>query len=141
MFRVWVMRETSVSEKNSNRHLSLPISKYWAWLPAVLVAAGIAMLSLTEHPDTFLPPSASDKVMHGVAYFVLAVTLYWALRSCRKTWLNGIYAFVGSAAYGLLMEVLQRYCTVSRTGELSDLVADMGGALLGVIICIILFRK
>ena len=61
--------------------------------------------------------------------------------SCRKTWLNGIYAFVGSAAYGLLMEVLQRYCTVSRTGELSDLMADMGGALLGVIVCFILFRK
>ena len=42
-------------------------------MPAVLVTAGIALLSLWENPQ--LPPSiaADDKIVHGLMYMCLAV--------------------------------------------------------------------
>ena len=36
------------------------------------------------------------------------------------------------------MEMLQRFCTLTRTGEMADVYADAVGALVGLVICLIL---
>jgi VanZ family protein len=43
-----------------------------------------------------------------------------------------VYVWLSVTAYGALMEILQHFCTVTRSGEMADLYADMIGALAGV---------
>ena len=102
-------------------------------MPAVLVTAGIALLSLWENPQ--LPPSiaADDKIAHGLMYMCLAVA-----------WLVPIQVHLRKRKLllltycGVLMEMLQRFCTLTRTGEMADVYADAVGALAGLVICLIL---
>jgi len=103
-------------------------------MPAVLVAAGIAVLSLMEIHQ----PSAmhvNDKLMHGIFYFFLSVALMSGLaRDGYRSWKWAMLAFLASTAYGALIEVLQRFCTLTRSGEMADLYADAIGALIGTAI-------
>ena len=111
--------------------LIAPLKYYMAYLPAVLVTAGIAILSLTE--SSHMPSvSANDKLIHGLLYGVLAVTwLIPLLRTCPhvRTYL---YVCVGATMYGALMEALQRFCTLTRSGEIADLLADFIGVSIGI---------
>lgn len=107
------------------------------YLPAVLVTAGIAMLSLTE--SSHMPSvSVNDKLIHGLMYGVLAVSwLIPLLRTCPhvRTYL---YVCVGATMYGALMETLQRFCTLTRSGEIADLLADFIGVAIGIGIVVLL---
>ena len=109
------------------------LNKYhMSFVPAVLVTAGIAVLSLTE--STHMPSvSVNDKLVHGVMYAVLAVA--WLVPIGLRTRLRVrtyLYVCVGATLYGLLMEVLQRFCTMTRSGNMADLLADFIGAITGV---------
>lgn len=101
-------------------------------MPAVIVAAGIAVLSLTEasHMPTV---QVNDKLVHGVMYLALAVSLMGGFAYIGRT-RPGHY--IGACAlatlYGAVMEVLQRICTLTRSGEMADLLADFLGAVTGV---------
>jgi len=105
-------------------------------MPAVLLTAGIAVLSLWESPQ--IPPSVqmSDKLAHGLMYTALAVA--WmipiAIRQAtnRKSLIVSLYVCLAVTAYGALMEILQRFCTLTRSGEMADLYADFIGAAVGV---------
>ncbi len=119
-----------------------------AYVPAVLMTVGIAVVSLWEAPH--LPPpvmSLGDKVLHGLMYTVLAIC--WAVPMVRFQISNFLslgndcfkfqisrYAVVvlGVTMYGALMEVLQRFCTLTRSGEMADVLADFIGAAVGVIV-------
>lgn len=111
-----------------------------AYMPAVLVAAGVAALSLVEASHAPRVP-VSDKWSHGIAYLILAVSLILPLlyRGYRS-WRAYLWTVVSCTAYGLLMEALQRFCTLTRTGEMADLLADFLGALLGVVIVAIVMK-
>ena len=101
-------------------------------MPAVLLTAGIAILSLTE--STHMPAvSVSDKLMHGVMYLLLAVS--WMIPVHRPVWVC-----VAVTLYGGLLELLQHTCTLTRSGEWLDLFADFLGALIGVLL-MILFQR
>ena len=112
-------------------------NKSYLWyMPAVLLTVGIAVISLWEAPH--LPPpvmSLGDKVLHGLMYTVLAIA--WMIpvsRRAPKRWSLYVYVCLAVTAYGALMEVLQRFCTLTRSGEMADVYADFFGALLGVAI-------
>lgn len=124
------MPEICVTEKKST---SLSVRKsYMTFMPAVLLTAGIAILSLTE--STHMPAvSVSDKLMHGVMYLLLAVS--WMIPVRRPVWVC-----VAVTLYGALLELLQYACTLTRSGEWTDLFADFLGALLGVLL-MILFQR
>lgn len=117
------------------------LNKYhMSFVPAVLVTAGIAILSLTE--STHMPSvSVNDKAMHGLMYAVLAaawlVPMVLRARLRVRTYL---YVCVGATLYGALMEALQRFCTLTRSGDVADLVADFVGAVIGVGIVFIFER-
>jgi VanZ family protein len=102
------------------------------FVPAVLITVGIAVLSLME--STHMPSvSVSDKILHGVMYALLAsawlIPVLLRVPSRVRTYL---YVCVGVTMYGALIEVLQRFCTLTRSGDMADLLADFIGALLGV---------
>ena len=115
-------------------------SFYRMCIPAVLLTVGIAVISLWEAPQ--LPPpvlSLGDKVLHGLMYTVLAVA--WMVPVAQLQISNfrfqiSNYSIVCLAvtAYGALMELLQFYCTRTRSGEWLDVLADFVGALIGVAI-------
>lgn len=71
---------------------------------------------------------------HGLMYTMLA--LAWMIPVARSLTrarvLPYIYVCMGVTAYGALIEILQRFCTFSRTGEMADLFADFIGAVIGV---------
>ena len=97
--------------------MSPAVRKWISYMPAVLVAAGIAVLSLVE--QTQAPKVAiNDKLMHIVMYAALAFSLILPLLRTSnplnsKPLTRYIGTFVGVTMYGLLMEALQRFCTFS----------------------------
>ena len=108
-----------------------PLKSYMVYLPAVLVTAGIAMLSLTE--STHMPSvSVNDKLIHGLMYGVLAVTWLIPLLRTDPHVRTYLYVCVGATMYGALMETLQRFCTLTRSGEIADLLADFIGVAIGI---------
>lgn len=105
------------------------------FIPAVVLTVGIAVVSLWENPSMPAAMSANDKLIHGCMYFLLAVVwMLPVLRRCTGRFMP--YISVGTAVvlYGALMEVLQRFCTMSRSGEMADWYADALGASIGLAI-------
>ena len=113
-----------------------PSKHQWLdWIPAALLTVGIAIVSLVENPNMPVILSAKDKIIHGGMYAILAIT--WMLPVSRRFPLRVmpyVYVWMGVTFYGALMEVLQRFCTLTRSGEMADLYADAIGAIIGVIV-------
>ena len=117
-------------------------TSYLAYLPAILIAIGIAVVSLWEFPHLPSSIQASDKLIHGFMYALLGIALMVPVyRFSRTRVIPYIYVCGVVTFYGALMEVLQQYCTVSRTGSLNDLCADFIGALIGVLIIFLITRS
>lgn len=97
--------------------------------PAVFLTAAIAYLSLTE--STQVPSvSLNDKLIHAAMY--LALTIAWLIPLKRSVWV-----LLGTTAFGGFMELMQHYCTTTRSGDLLDLLADFVGATIGIILVIV----
>ena len=108
-----------------------------AYLPAVLLTVGIAVLSLMESPYVPQSLSGKDKLLHGAMYACLAVA--WIVPMVRQRFgapslARFFFVWLSVTAFGALMEVLQRYCTLTRSGEMADLYADAIGAMVGLAI-------
>jgi VanZ family protein len=86
--------------------------------------------------------SARDKLLHGLMYAFLAAS--WMAPQIFKlsnpetlkpsnlqTFKRYLLTCVSVTLYGALMEALQRFCTLTRSGEIADIVADFLGAILG----------
>ena len=129
------MPATCVTESKFTSPIVTNKSYLW-YMPAVLLTVGIAVISLWEAPH--LPPpvmSLGDKVLHGLMYTVLAMAWMVPVAHFRPNrWPLYVYVCLAVTAYGALMEVLQRYCTLTRSGEMADIYADLIGAILGVVI-------
>lgn len=113
---------------------------YLAFIPAVLVAAGIAVASLWEYPIVPNELMGSDKVLHGLMYALLSATLMGAFVFIRRARISMyVYVIIACTCYGALMEVLQRFCTFYRTGEMADIYADSLGAIIGALFIALLY--
>lgn len=115
-----------------------PIAKpnsHIEFIPAVLTAIVIAIASLWENPQMPQAITVSDKLAHGLLYAVLAISMMAGVRrDARMRVRTYLYVCVIATAYGALMEMLQRYCTLTRSGEMADLYADAIGAIIGLIL-------
>ena len=99
------------------------------------MSIAIAVLSLLEAPHVSVAQQFSDKLLHSLGYLVLAITAFWALAdwSAKKVWHYWI-AWTYVVVYGGVIELLQAWCTRTRTGDWLDWLADMIGAMAGLII-------
>ena len=103
-----------------------------AFVPAVLVAAGIAVLSLVENAD--MPRVViNDKLVHGAMYAVFAMTLMIPYR-LRTSWLVYVTVWAIASGYGVLMENLQEVCTTTRVMDAQDMFANVIGGLVGLLL-------
>lgn len=74
----------------------------------------------------------SDKILHAVAFSILAFLIAWAIPTNKKRLSQNVViaAFVG-VVYGGMDELLQ--IPVGRTADWNDFAADCVGILLGLI--------
>lgn len=94
--------------------------------------------SLPEINLNFFEP---DKLAHAAVYCLLNASLLWGFwqnkRLNRKTiWLS----FGLSCAYGILMECAQYLFFPHRHFELYDIIANIIGSLLGLIVAFFLIK-
>jgi VanZ family protein len=109
--------------------------QYGSFIPALVVAAGILIASLWDMNMSLPVVPVQDKTLHILAYAVLAITLTSAcLYNKWRRW--GVFVIVwgGCSVYGALIEGMQHFCTATRMAEWMDVLADAGGALIGIII-------
>lgn len=75
----------------------------------------------------------SDKVIHGLMYFLLTVSLIYLMVKryhSFKHWKVYLIVLASPILYGLLMELLQYYLAQDRSAELADFIANTSGTLL-----------
>lgn len=104
-----------------------------AFSPAAIIAVVIMVASMWEFQQVPQAVALHDKFLHGLMYTFLSAALmagFVYIRQARVPYY--ILACAGATFYGAIMEFLQRYCTLSRSGEMADLFADFIGALIGV---------
>lgn len=103
----------------------------WAILLTVALAVAIAILTLMQ-PTGVDMPGGSDKALHFIAFFALAIPL----AIVRPRW--SAVMFVLFSAFGAAIEIIQPY--VGRSRELADLIADMAGIGCGIALGLLLQR-
>lgn len=114
------------------------IRRFWFYVPALIVAVVIAVLSLMENPQMPLLEQYGDKFWHTMMYVGLAFMLMGGmLLDKRRSWGYAVGSWAVSMGYGGLIELLQAWCTITRTGDWYDWYADMIGALVGVVLAYI----
>lgn len=106
---------------------------------SLVCIALIWVLSLTPFfPETpFDDVQFIDKWTHLVMYGGTTAVIWWEyLRSHRRADFRRLLLWGGMAmvALGGLMELLQAYCTTTRSGEWLDFWADSAGVLIGILI-------
>jgi VanZ family protein len=91
-------------------------------------------------PTSQLPSvgvSGIDKIVHIVIFFFLAILWQLVVFKKRGDRLNVKMSFLLLGAmfiFGILIEVLQGEVTVSRTANFYDVLADLLGAGIGVLV-------
>lgn len=106
---------------------------------AITVTIVIAYLSLIKTPKVDIQISNFDKVLHGFAYFTLALSWFFVYYTKRKR----IKWFVVFCCifYGIILEILQKVMTTTRTADVLDFLANTVGVFLAFFIFNIIYRK
>lgn len=116
------------------------------WLACLLYAVGIMGLSLmparalAETPQWF---PQQDKLLHALIYGGWAMMLGWAFQrqilNRPMVWMVSIAAL--AALYGALMEIFQELLPGGRTCSWGDMLANLAGAILGIVMFVWFFRR
>ena len=103
------------------------------WAGVIVIAS---LMSPSELPE--LSISHSDKIAHVFVYFVLTISLLWAVLKKNKGNFNFLttllIVFASSIMYGILMEILQFTITTGRNFEIPDIIANIVGCIFGVLL-------
>jgi VanZ family protein len=114
----------------------------YLWL-ALLWTCIITVLSLVTigNVGTSIPIPNKDKYVHFTFYFVFVVV--WSLFAKQTKITKKIQWIVLSSAigYGVLMEVCQGVFTTTRTPDIMDVLANIIGALSGLLFITMIFKK
>ena len=104
------------------------------WLPVIALCVAIFVQSSFPPPDLKLSFPLKDKVMHMVAYGLLAVLFF---RACRLTWPARLspmqllaISVLFASLYGVSDEFHQSFLA-ARQADALDGVADVVGSILG----------
>lgn len=95
----------------------------------------ISLVSLKGMPQIKL--ENSDKIGHSIAYFLLSLSWFFALKKRFNN--NLIITFLIS--YGIIIEVLQEVLTTHRQGDFSDVLANSIGIILAYLLYQIIDNK
>jgi len=113
------------------------IAQYWKtiiWFIIVFLLSTMQISNVPKSPLFALPHF--DKIVHFTMYFI-AVTLWQTDYYKTKTELPTNIVFrilLSTIAYGLLMELIQKYLIQNRSGNFFDALANTAGVLFAFIL-------
>lgn len=117
------------------------------FLTSAVVTAGVLYLTLAPRPfgSVRIPLfEGADKVVHFMMFFVMAFAYHFDFRRGKKpvdeARLMG-WIFVSLSAFGGLIELAQWKMRMGRSGDWYDLLADIAGAVYGIILAWLISAK
>ena len=101
---------------------------------------GLSSRSTLPKPESLSGETFSIMGHFGV-YFVLGITLWWALGGVRVSARNRLFlAWIGAILYGVTDEWHQSFVP-GRTPDIRDIATDAIGAAVGLLIVSLLLRR
>lgn len=129
--------------------MTKPIKKLLA--PKALLLIGVAYTVLVTVafllPKVALPKTTDvsiDKWIHFFIHFVLIflwLLVYFSFNKYKNALRNVGLVFLLCLGYGIIIEVLQEVLTQNRTADYYDVLANVGGSILGMLFFIKTRRK
>ena len=117
------------------------------FLTSAVVTAGVLYLTLAPRPfgSVRIPLfEGADKVVHFMRFFAMACAYHFDFRRGKKpvdeARLMG-WIFVSLSAFGGLIELAQWKMRMGRSGDWYDLLADIAGAVYGIILAWLISAK
>jgi len=117
------------------------------FLTSAVVTAGVLYLTLAPRPfgSVRIPLfDGADKVVHFMMFFAMAFAYHFDFRRGKKpvdeARLMG-WIFVSLSAFGGLIELAQWKMRMGRSGDWYDLLADIAGAVYGIILAWLISAK
>lgn len=117
------------------------------FLTSAVVTAGVLYLTLAPRPfgSVRIPLfEGADKVVHFMMSFAMAFAYHFDFRRGKKpvdeARLMG-WIFVSLSAFGGLIELAQWKMRMGRSGDWYDLLADIAGAVYGIILAWLISAK
>ena len=117
------------------------------FLTSAVVTAGVLYLTLAPRPfgSVRIPLfEGADKVVHYMMFFAMAYAYHFDFRRGKKpvdeARLMG-WIFVSLSAFGGLIELAQWKMRMGRSGDWYDLLADIPGAVYGIILAWLISAK
>lgn len=117
------------------------------FLTSAVVTAGVLYLTLAPRPfgSVRIPLfEGADKVVHFMMFLAMAFAYHFDFRRGRKpvdeARLMG-WIFVSLSAFGGLIELAQWKMRMGRSGDWYDLLADIAGAVYGIILAWLISAK
>lgn len=117
------------------------------FLTSAVVTAGVLYLTLAPRPfgSVRIPLfEGADKVVHFIMFFAMAFAYHFDFRRGKKpvdeARLMG-WIFVSLSAFGGLIELAQWKMRMGRSGDWYDLLADIAGAVYGIILAWLISAK
>lgn len=117
------------------------------FLTSAVVTAGVLYLMLAPRPfgSVRIPLfEGADKVVHFMMFFAMAFAYHFDFRRGKKpvdeARLMG-WIFVSLSAFGGLIELAQWKMRMGRSGDWYDLLADIAGAVYGIILAWLISAK
>lgn len=102
------------------------------WFLIIIILSGFPGSKVPE-----IPIWQFDKLIHSLMYAVLSGTLILACQPqyqlSNKRLYYVLFIFFGGTFYGGIMEILQHYIFINRSGNWYDFFANAFGAFLGII--------
>lgn len=116
--------------------------KLFAWLPVLLYLGLIFYESSNPLPKLFPSKWNFDKICHFFAYFVAGILVLRAVRTIpmlKFPFISATISIVTVTLYGVSDE-LHQYFVPSRCADRYDLIANLLGCTVGVLLYAYIFR-
>ncbi|APD06548.1 hypothetical protein UJ101_01018 [Flavobacteriaceae bacterium UJ101] len=75
-------------------------------------------------------PLGTDKIVHVIMYFSISTLALWSYANNSNHTMKIIIVVI---LYSILIEILQEYMPLKRSGDIYDVIANSIGAILGLI--------
>ena len=104
-------------------------------LIALFITVLIGYLSLMSLGfDSPIKISHLDKIEHAIAYFFLGISWLVVIKQYSTKFSKKGTVVLGCIIYGIIIEILQETITLKRTADVLDVLADIVGVLLALLI-------
>lgn len=103
----------------------------------------LLILCLVNISDVVQMSSGNDKVYHAIAYFVFTVLWFFTvtLLLSKKVKHPFTTVFSGALIFGTIVEILQHTTTQNRQGDYKDIIANITGTLVALIVIKFIIKK